>query len=98
MNFIDEMDANINDIYFERLIKFFVDYGKGQLIFTTHNTAPMNVLKRVKHGIDFITSDSGIVSWTSNGNYDPQSQYRKGMLIGLPFNVDGFDFLNCFNV
>lgn len=94
--FIDEMDANINTVYLEKLIEFYAKYGEGQLIFTSHNIAPMAALRKVKNGIDFINTNTEIISWINNGNYRPDSQYMKGMIPKLPFNVDDFDFLACF--
>ena len=91
--FIDEMDSNINDVYLCKLVEFFKLYGKGQLCFTTHSTSPMEVLKDSKNSIDFLSSDSRIVPWKKNGNYTPESLYRKGMIEYLPFNIEAEDFL-----
>ncbi|MBQ9016309.1 MAG: ATP-binding protein [Firmicutes bacterium] len=91
--FIDEMDANINDIYLTKLIEYFMLYGKGQLCFTTHNTSPMAVLMRNKKSIDFLSNDNQIIPWRTNGHYTPESLYRKGMIQYLPFNVEPEDFI-----
>ena len=94
--FIDEMDANMNEVYLEKLCEFFVNHGKGQLCFTTHNTAPMNILKKQKYGIDFINNDIQSIQWVRNGNYSPSKLYSEGMIPGLPFNIEDFDFLSVF--
>lgn len=94
--FIDEMDANMNEVYLEKLCEFFVNHGKGQLCFTTHNTAPMSILKKQKYGIDFINSSKESVQWIRNGNYSPSKLYSEGMIPGLPFNLEDFDFLQVF--
>lgn len=47
--FIDEMDANLHDVYFTRFIEFFKNDSKGQLCFTTHNLEQINVLKDNGH-------------------------------------------------
>ena len=91
--FIDEMDSNINDVYLCKIVEFFKLYGKGQLCFTTHSTSPMEVLKDSKNSIDFLSSDSRIVPWKKNGNYTPESLYRRGMIEYLPFNIEAEDFL-----
>lgn len=91
--FIDEMDANINDIYFTKLIEYFMLYGKGQLVFTTHNTSPMSVLKKNRKSIDFLSNNNKIIPWVTNGNYKPENLYREGMIEYLPFNVEPEDFL-----
>ena len=31
ITFIDELDANINDVYLDKLIEYFILYGNGQL-------------------------------------------------------------------
>lgn len=94
--FIDEMDANINDVYLTKIIEYFKNYPTGQLVFTLHNVSPMEVLRSNKHAIDFLTHDSKVVSWVKNGNYSVVNQYRSGMIEGLPFNLQDFDFLGKF--
>ena len=96
ITFIDELDANLNDVYLCRLIEFFVNYGKGQLCFTTHNIGPMSILKNNKNSIDFLSSDNLLTSWTKNGNYTPDSLYKKGYIEHIPFNVEAIDFLRVF--
>lgn len=91
--FIDEMDANLNDVYLCRLIEYFMYYGKGQLCFTTHNLDPMSVLKENRNSIDFLSSDNHLVSWTSRGNALPENCYRNGMIEDSPFNIDATDFI-----
>ena len=51
--FIDEFDANLHDVLLVKLVEYVMDYTVGQLIFTTHNLAPMDVLQKAKHSIDF---------------------------------------------
>jgi AAA15 family ATPase/GTPase len=91
--FIDEIDSNINDVYFCKLVEFFTLYGKGQLCFTTHNTSPMSVLKSKKNSIDFLSSDNMLIPWKKNGNFAPENLYRHGMIERLPFNIEPEDFL-----
>ena len=94
--FVDEMDSNINDIYFCKMIEYFMYYGKGQLIFTTHNLDPMSYLKENKNSIDFISIDNRVVSWASKGNAKPENYYRNGMIVNSPFNIDAVDFIGIF--
>lgn len=94
--FVDEMDANLNDVYLCKLIEYFMYYGKGQLCFTTHNIGPMSVLKENKNAIDFLSSDNHVIPWTSRGNATPENCYRNGMIEDLPFNVDASDFVGIF--
>lgn len=95
--FIDEMDVNINEIYLEKLLSYFLKYGKGQMCLTVHNTAPMRILKNSKHSIDFISNSNGVVSWIRNGAKNPTIDFKDGMIPGIPFNVNDFDFLNVFD-
>ena len=90
--FIDEMDANLHDVYFTRLIEFFKNDSKGQLCFTTHNLEPINLLKDNAHSLDFISNDSRVYSWTKDGNKSPMSKYINGLIPYSPFNVESFDF------
>lgn len=43
--FIDELGANLHDVYLCALLEYFMEYGKGQLCFITHNVGPMDILK-----------------------------------------------------
>lgn len=94
--FIDEFDSNLHDVYLCALLEYLMEYGEGQLCFTTHNVGPMDILKRNKKSIDFLSADHKIYSWKTNGNYSPSKLYRNGMIEGSPFNVDSIDFINAF--
>lgn len=93
--FIDELDANISDIYLGKIIEYFLKYGKGQLCFTAHNLSPMTTLTEngCKNSIDFISSINTVHSWKRNGNLNPINAYRNGFIDDSPFNVDSSDFL-----
>lgn len=95
--FIDEFDSNLHDVYLCALLEYLMEYGKGQLCFTTHNVGPMDVLKRNKKSIDFLSMDRKIYPWTTNGNYSPSKLYRNGMIEGSPFNIDSIDFIGVFD-
>lgn len=95
--FIDELDSNLHDVYLCALLEYLMEYGEGQLCFTTHNIGPMDVLKRNKNSIDFLSVDKKIYSWKKSGNYSPSKLYRNGMIEGSPFNIDSFDFIGVFD-
>lgn len=95
--FIDEFDSNLHDVYLCALLEYLMDYGEGQLCFTTHNVGPMDVLKRNSKSIDFLSTDHTIYQWTTNGHYSPSKLYRNGMIAGSPFNVDSIDFIGVFD-
>ena len=90
--FIDEMDANLHDVYFARLIEFYKNDSRGQLCFTTHNLEPINILKDSNHSLDFLSNDSKVYSWVKNGNSSPLNKYINGLIPYSPFNIDSFDF------
>ena len=94
--FIDEFDSNLHDVYLCALLEYLMEYGEGQLCFTTHNVGPMDILKQHKKSIDFLSEDHRIYSWTTNGNYSPSKLYRNGRIEGSPFNVDSIDFIGVF--
>lgn len=94
--FIDEFDSNLHDVYLCALLEYLMEYGEGQLCFTTHNVGPMDVLRKRKKSIDFLAEDHKIYSWTTSGNYSPSKLYRNGMIEGSPFNVDSIDFISVF--
>lgn len=91
--FIDELDSNLHDVYLCALLEYLMNYGTGQLCFTTHNIGPMDILKKNKKSIDFLSVDHKIYSWKTSGNYSPSKLYRQGMIEGSPFNVDAIDFI-----
>ena len=91
--FIDELDSSINDIYLDKLIEYFMYYGKGQLCFTAHNLSPMSVLRNSKCAISFISGVNTVHTWTNKGNQNPEHAYRNGFIDDSPFNVDASDFL-----
>ncbi len=95
--FIDELDSNLHDVYLCALLEYLMDYGQGQLCFTTHNVGPMDILKRNKKSIDFLSIDNKIYPWKTNGNYSPAKLYRSGMIEGSPFNIDAIDFIDVFD-
>lgn len=95
--FIDEFDSNLHDVYLCALLEYLMEYGEGQLCFTTHNVGPMDILRQHKKSIDFLSVDHKIHPWTTNGNYSPSKLYRNGMIEGSPFNVDSIDFIGVFS-
>lgn len=95
--FIDEFDSNLHDVYLCALLEYLMEYGKGQLCFTTHNVGPMDILKQNNKSIEFLSIDHEIHPWIKNGNYSPSKLYRKGMIEGSPFNVDSIDFIGVFD-
>ena len=95
--FIDELDSNLHDVYLCALLEYLMIYGQGQLCFTTHNVGPMDILKRNKKSIDFLSIDNKIYPWKTNGNYSPAKLYRNGMIEGSPFNIDAIDFIDVFD-
>lgn len=94
---IDELDANIHDVYLIKLIEYFSEYAIGQLVFTTHNIGPMEILKSKKHSLDFLTTNPSVTTWTKNGHYSIINLYRKGLLKDLPFNIESSDFIGIFD-
>ena len=90
--FIDEMDANLHDVYFNKLIEFFLYDSKGQLCFTTHNLTPIKLLKDYPRSLDFLSDDSRLYSWKKEGNTSPIAKYVDGLIPYSPFNVESFDF------
>ena len=94
--FIDELDANINAIYLEKIIEYIIIYGDGQLCFSTHGLEIMDLLKTEKLAIDFLTNDKEVVHWVAKGNNSPINYYKKGFVKGIPYNIDSVDLLDIF--
>jgi hypothetical protein len=94
--FIDELDSNLHDVYLCALLEYLMENGKGLLCFTTHNVGPMDILKKNRKSIDFLSTDHVVYPWVTNGNYSPAKLYKKGMIEGSPFNVFPFEFIKAF--
>ncbi|MGV2392987.1 UNVERIFIED_CONTAM: AAA family ATPase [Campylobacter lari] len=92
ITFIDEIDANLHDVYLTKLIEYLKDNSNGQLCFTTHNLSSINVLKDRSYSLDFLSNDSRLYSWTKNGNNSPHKQYVNGLIDYSPFNIESFHF------
>ncbi len=95
--FIDEMDVNINSVYFNKLISYFTNYGKGQLIFTSHNIESMNAIKKQRRSIVVIGNEGNTDTWVSSGNRSPINDYNGGYFEHSPMNVEDFDFISVFS-
>ncbi|WP_064580823.1 AAA family ATPase [Streptobacillus moniliformis] len=93
---IDEIDLSIHDIYLNKLIEFLGEMGKGQFIFTAHNTSLLDTLKKFKKSIFFINESQEVINWVKRGNSSPRTQYKDGYIKDLPFNIDYFDFVPYF--
>ena len=94
--FIDEIDVNLNTAYFKKLIAYFQNYGKGQLIFTTHNVEAMEVLKKARRGIEVLGSNGKAYTWVARGNRSPVKEYLDGYIPHSPLNIEDFDFIKVF--
>ena len=78
------------------LISFFKKYGKGQLIFTTHNIEAMKSLKSQSKSILALGVNNKIDTWVGKGNKSPISDYINGEFPNSPMNIEDFDFINIF--
>ena len=90
--FIDDLDACIHEVYLKCLVEYMMEYGKGQLCFTTQNISLIDVLKGEKNTIDFLDEEHKLTI----GNHPTAAMYRRGMIPNSPFNVDSIDFLRAF--
>ena len=90
---IDELDANIHDVFLSKMLQYFIDYPNGQLIFTSHNLAPMKLLQHQKKAIDFINFDNEVIPYVQKGNAISVNIYVEGAIKGLAFDYDNFDFI-----
>lgn len=94
--FVDELDRCLSSVILSKLITYFSKYGKGQLCFTSHSLDMLSALNKQKHSIDFVNNDGALVSWSNDGNKNPSSFYKKGLIEGIHFNLEDFDFIRAF--
>ena len=93
---IDEIDADIHDVFLSELIDYFVRYSDAQIFFTTHNVDLMTNIVSLKHSIDFLSQDNVLTPWIVNGDYSPIKKYLNGMISHIPFNLFSSDFIRIF--
>lgn len=93
--FIDEMDLALSGIYLSKILLFFEEYAKGQLILTAHSLETMDQLRR--YSLFFLGEDNRLIKWVNNGHYLPSKVYPDGLIEGIPFNQDEIDFLPAFS-
>ena len=94
--FIDEIDTNINEPYLNKLIEFLIKNKKGYLLFTCHNLELMRILKKETKSIVFFGDDNSVETRVKNGNSNPSNEYKEGLIINSPINIEDFDFLTSF--
>lgn len=94
--FIDEIDSNLAGVFLTKLVEYMLQYAEGQLCFTAHNIEPMVPLSKPKKSVYFLGDNNEFFPWIKNGNYKPYNLYPEGMIKGIPFNVDSFDFMKIF--
>ena len=95
--FIDEFDQSISGPYLRKLIQFINNYGSGQLCFTAHSLEAMKALSDESGSVYFIGENNEITEWRKNAHYKPYILYPEGMIRGINFDVDVFDFIKAFS-
>lgn len=101
---IDELDKGIHDLLVDKIIDNIIDYIKGQLIITTHNTLLLE--SRIPNKDIYVftvnrNAEKELVPITEfNGrihkNINPRKQYLMGMYGGVPYMTD-IDFDELIN-
>lgn len=95
--FIDDLFTKLHDSLLTAVLQYFIQTGDGQLVFTTHNLLAMDILKKQKKAIDFITREGKIVPWIKNGNHSILKSYRKGLITGVPMSISEERFEGVFD-
>ena len=94
---IDEIDTGIMDKIITEIVDYACKYTNGQLILTTHHVGLMNVVKKAKHSIDFLSSDNVLTKWINNANYNPEKVFLNGGIPHIPLNINSLDFVDVFS-
>lgn len=92
---IDELDTGIHDLLVKKILECIIDFVKGQLIITTHNTMLItslppeniyvfNVNAKAEKSLLAITDFSGRI----HKNINPGRQYLNGIYGGVPLPAD----------
>ena len=94
---IDEIDTGIMDKIITEMVDYACKYTDGQLILTTHHVGLMDVVKKEKHSIDFLSCDNVLTRWIKNGRYNPEKVFLNGGIPHIPLNINSPDFVDVFN-
>ena len=94
--FIDEFDTSISGQYLQSLVQYMNEYGTGQLCFTAHNLEPMKALADNSGSVYFLGENNEVTEWKKNAHYKPYILYPEGMIRGIDFDIDLFDFIRVF--
>ena len=99
---IDELDAGIFEYLLGEILDILSKYGKGQLIFTSHNLRPLEVLK--KDCLIFTTTNSKnkYIRYTNiKNNNNLRSVYMRSLIVGGQSEIvyeetNSFDIVRAF--
>ena len=99
---IDELDAGIFEYLLGEILDILSKYGKGQLIFTSHNLRPLEVLK--KDCLIFTTTNSKnkYIRYSNiKNNNNLRSVYMRSLIIGGQSEIvyeetNSFDIVRAF--
>ncbi len=99
---IDELDAGIFEYLLGEILEVISKYGKGQLIFTSHNLRPLEVLK--KDSLIFTTSNpkNKYIRYSNiKKNNNLRSVYMRSLIIGGQSEIvyeetNSFDIVRAF--
>lgn len=94
--FIDDIEINLNEVYFLKLISYLTSFIDGQLIFTSNNFEAMNFLKNKNDALYVLGYNSQIERRDYKSKLKPIKEYEEGSFIHSPVNLEDFDFVYIF--
>ena len=79
---IDELDSGIYEYLLGELLKILADSGRGQLIFTSHNLRPLEVLPSKYICFTTTNPEKRFVKLKTSGNNNLRDCYYKNIILG----------------
>jgi hypothetical protein len=80
---IDELDSGVFEYLLGEILKIFVESGKGQLIFTSHNLRPLEVLDKKSVCFTTVNPKQRFVKMTNvNANNNLRDFYYRDIVLG----------------
>lgn len=79
---IDEFDSGIFEDLLGRLISIFVETGKGQLIFTSHNLRPLEVLEDDNIVFTTVNCKNKFLKLSKRGNSNLRDMFLRAIKLG----------------
>lgn len=100
---VDEIDSGIYEYLLGELLSVLNESGKGQMVFTSHNLRPLEVLPAKNLCFTTTNPDSRFTTLSKRGNSNLRDTYFRGIVLGtdkdpLCYETSRYDIENAFTL